>query len=416
MASVTEFNRNNILKPLKPPSSGSPLSPLPVSSRPTLRRRHRRPQPLLHSPARSPRSPRHPCLSRLAIYRMSPRPRSDRKSSKHQTRNRSTRKTTGITSKIRSNRSSDHVRPNSLLSRRLTLVVTQDALHLDSPLTDPDIESLRQPPSLNYSAIAATDSLGGVHSNLAWFKPFNKPAPPPSAPRDDLTTDPPEVCDAAVDAAAIVTTEPIRATRLGRGRARKGDRQGDLVWPEHIEAALIEGRSGHHTDHTAIAHFACALGLRLYHCTSSEDLHPSHTRNFGRNVKVSRFITQKTGVYRSTRQISSRIQVLRSLWRDTEGTRAIPAHIIVILFSVLGHESNLIGGPFSRLCSRRPATRTTADGIQNRSTATDPPCGSTARSNDGDSQADSSSVWGGRQPGTALLSSLSISLTGTCAE
>jgi len=67
-----------------------------------------------------------------------------------------------------------------------------------------------------------------------------------------------------------------------------------------------------------------SLGLRLYHCTSSEDLHPSHTRNFGRNIKVSQFIKQKTGVYRSTRQISSRIQVLRSLWRDTDRTSLAP--------------------------------------------------------------------------------------------
>ena len=72
------------------------------------------------------------------------------------------------------------------------------------------------------------------------------------------------------------------------------------------------------------AHPCSTLGLRLYHCTSSQDLHPSHTRNFGRNIKVSQFIKQKTGVYRSTRQISSRIQVLRSLWRDTEGARVSP--------------------------------------------------------------------------------------------
>jgi hypothetical protein len=64
-----------------------------------------------------------------------------------------------------------------------------------------------------------------------------------------------------------------------------------------------------------------SLGLRLDHCTSSEDLHPSHTRNFGRNIKVSEFIKQKTGVYRSTMQIS---KVLRSLWRDTEGARVSP--------------------------------------------------------------------------------------------
>ena len=123
-------------------------------------------------------------------------------------------------------------------------------------------------------------------------------------------------------------------------------------------------RSEHHTNHTAIAQFSFAAGLRLHQCTFSEDLHLSHTRHFGRNIKVSRSIKQKTGVYHSTRQISSRIQVFRSLWRDTEGTRAIPAYIIVILLSALSHESNLIGGPLSRLCSRRPAIRTTPNGIQ----------------------------------------------------
>ena len=121
------------------------------------------------------------------------------------------------------------------------VVVVQDALHLDSPLTDPDLESLRLTPRLDYSTIAAADSLGGVQRNLAWFRPFNKPSAHLSAAHDNPSANAPGIGDA--DLPASVTTEPIRATRLGKGRARKGDRQGDLVWPEHIEAALIEGQS-----------------------------------------------------------------------------------------------------------------------------------------------------------------------------
>ena len=40
--------------------------------------------------------------------------------------------------------------------------------------------------------------------------------------------------------AAIVTTEPLHVTHPGNSPARK--KQGDLAWPEHIEAALIEGQ------------------------------------------------------------------------------------------------------------------------------------------------------------------------------
>ncbi len=163
---------------------------------------------------------------------------------------------------------------------------------------------------------------------MAWFRPFNKSSAQPSAAHTHTSPN-----DSGASALApSEAIEPLRTTRLGKGRARKEDKRGDLVWPEHIEAALIEGQSIppalRTISYTVVADPDCTLGLRLYHCTSSEDLHPSHTRNFGRNIKVSQFIKQKTGVYRSTRQISSRIQVLRSLWRDTEGTRVplFPLH------------------------------------------------------------------------------------------
>lgn len=119
----------------------------------------------------------------------------------------------------------------------LTVVIGQDVLHLDSPLTDPDPASPRPVPRLDYSSIAATNSLGGVQRNLAWFRPFNKSSAHPSAAHNYTSPSEPR-------ASAVVhsdTIEPVRTTRLGKGRARKEDKQGDLVWPEHIEAALIEG-------------------------------------------------------------------------------------------------------------------------------------------------------------------------------
>ena len=119
----------------------------------------------------------------------------------------------------------------------LTVVIDQDVLHLDSPLTDPDLASPRPIPRLDHSSIAATNSLGGVQRNLAWFRPIQKsPAHPSAAHNYTGPNDPAPGALAPSD-----TIEPVRTTRLGKGRARKEDKQGDLVWPEHIEAALIEG-------------------------------------------------------------------------------------------------------------------------------------------------------------------------------
>ena len=258
---------------------------------------------------------------------MSPRPRSDRKFSKPQKRTR--RNAIGIASRSRK-AANNHVSqifiysPLSLRHSQLTVAIDQDVLHLDSPLTDPDLASPRPIPRLDHSSIAATNSLGGVQRNSAWFKPIHKSSDHPSAAHNYTS---PNDTKASVPAPSD-TIEPVRTTRLGKGRARKEDKQGELVWPEHIEAAFIEGQSIPPAldtiSYSLIADPAFSLGLRLFHCTSSEDLHPCHTRNFGRNKKVRQFIEQKTGVERTTRQISSRIQVLRSLWRGTPGTRVPP--------------------------------------------------------------------------------------------
>jgi len=296
---------------------------------------------------------------------------------------------------------------HSQANSSLTVLIEQDVLHLDSPLTDPDHVDLGSPrpaPHLDYSAIAATNSLGGVHRNLAWFRPFSKSSAHPSPPRNvNHTTPTPDDPQASPQAASDEATEPIggiRATRLGKGRARKEDKQGDLVWPESIEAALIEGQSSsllvystsppyHFISYALIADPHFSLGLRLYHCTSSEDLHPSHTRNFGRNVKVSQFIKQKTGVYRSTRQVSSRIQVLRNLWRDTEGARRPPPTPLFLFY--LRFSPNLIVIAFARFCAGRSTAGTTADGIQSRTPTTNSPCSPVSHSNAPPSQTNASS-------------------------
>jgi len=169
---------------------------------------------------------------------MSPRPRSDRRRTKSTKRN-----TTGIAGR---NGNNSHVRPKIprftslfVVNLSLTVVIEQDVLHLDSPLTDPDVESPRLASRLDYSVIAATNSLGGVQRNFAWFRPFDKPPAHTSAPHNNRSSNAPGMTSVP----SPKCTEPIRAPRLGKGRVRKGDKQGDLVWPEHIEAALIEGQS-----------------------------------------------------------------------------------------------------------------------------------------------------------------------------
>jgi hypothetical protein len=96
-------------------------------------------------------------------------------------------------------------------------------------------------PHLDYSAIAATNSLGGVQRNFAWFRPFNKSSAHPSPAHTYTGPNDPGASALARYREHREHRVRIRATRLGKGRARKEDKQGDLVWPEHIEAALIEG-------------------------------------------------------------------------------------------------------------------------------------------------------------------------------
>ncbi|PVG04250.1 hypothetical protein CPB86DRAFT_843017 [Serendipita vermifera] len=80
-----------------------------------------------------------------------------------------------------------------------------------------------------------------------------------------------------------------------RPRLRKVDKSGELVWPFELETALI-------------------AGLRKYHATACRP-RPSASRNFNRNKLVSDYIESVTGIRRSTKQIASRIQVLRDAWK-----------------------------------------------------------------------------------------------------
>ncbi|KAG8783378.1 hypothetical protein FRC15_005280 [Serendipita sp. 397] len=83
-----------------------------------------------------------------------------------------------------------------------------------------------------------------------------------------------------------------------RPRLRKVDDSGKLVWPFELEAVLI-------------------AGLRKYHATACRP-RPSASRNVNRNKLVSEYIYNMTSLRRSTKQIASRIQVLRDAWKGTK--------------------------------------------------------------------------------------------------
>ena len=52
--------------------------------------------------------------------------------------------------------------PMPLGHSHLTVVIDQDVVHLDPPLTNPDFASPWPVPHLDYSAIAAANSLGSI--------------------------------------------------------------------------------------------------------------------------------------------------------------------------------------------------------------------------------------------------------------
>lgn len=92
------------------------------------------------------------------------------------------------------------------------------------------------------------------------------------------------------------SVSPIEMVPMSnRSRLRKVDAKGQLVWPFELEAVLI-------------------AGLRKYHATTYRP-RPSASRNLNRNKLVSEYIETMTGLKRTTKQIASRIQVLRESWK-----------------------------------------------------------------------------------------------------
>ena len=186
-----------------------------------------------------------------------------------------------------------------------TVVVKQD-VHLDSPLTEPDFASPRPIPHLGYSAIAATTLLveyGGILRSSG--RSANLPLLPITTPIPTIPEQPPSPL--------LRPSSRSGTLRHGKGRARKEDKPGDLVRPEHIEAALIEVSILH--IHQPSVRFLIPSSLILiyirsspYHCTSSEDLHPSYTRNFGRNT---RYLSLSSRIQASTAPLGRSLAVYR---------------------------------------------------------------------------------------------------------
>ncbi|KAJ7443794.1 hypothetical protein FB451DRAFT_1568532 [Mycena latifolia] len=83
---------------------------------------------------------------------------------------------------------------------------------------------------------------------------------------------------------------------LGSRKSWKTLHTGENVWPQHLEAALLEGLENHVPDDS--------METRLL------------GRYRGRNQFISEYIFNKTGEYRSNRQVGSRLQQLRHCSSD----------------------------------------------------------------------------------------------------
>ncbi|KAJ7465457.1 hypothetical protein B0H11DRAFT_2197831 [Mycena galericulata] len=86
-------------------------------------------------------------------------------------------------------------------------------------------------------------------------------------------------------------SETVLQAVLDSRRARKTSKTGEDVWPVHLEAALLEGLEKYIPDDSRETRI---LG-----------------RFRGRNLFISEYILAKTGVYRSNKQVGSRLQQLR---------------------------------------------------------------------------------------------------------
>lgn len=172
----------------------------------------------------------------------------------------------------------------------LTVVIDQDALHLDCPLTHPDLASPRPVP-ISITPLLPLQTLFVVYSKICLAQALQ------------------EVFCSSLSCPILHQSKPSWRRRLRRFWT---------IEPFVLHASARVAPQGEQARRPHLAKACRASSHRgLVHSTSpryhSSYPHPSsHTRNLGRNMKVSQFIKQKTGAYRSG-QISSHIQVLRSL-------------------------------------------------------------------------------------------------------
>ena len=190
-------------------------------------------------------------------------------------------------------------------------------LHLDCPVTDPNLASHRPVP-ISTTPLLPLQTLFVVYNEILSGSGSSStllliPQLPHTTPVQTMQ---------AQAHSPLLDHRAVRAIRLGKGCAARR--------PRLAKACRV-------SSHRGLVHSTSPRYHSLYP-------HPSsHTRNLGRNMKVSQFIKQKTGAYRSG-QISSHIQVLRSLW-DTEGARVSPLNTTIALLPSVGFKYNCLPFP-----------------------------------------------------------------------
>ncbi|KAJ7722854.1 hypothetical protein B0H16DRAFT_1896045 [Mycena metata] len=97
---------------------------------------------------------------------------------------------------------------------------------------------------------------------------------------------------------ALTNTQTLTHSVVDDRRLWRKSHRGEVVWPPHLETALIEG-----LQHYRPPVCRQTVLLRQYP---------------GRNKFISHYIFSKTGEYRTTKQVGSRVQQLRELWPSPE--------------------------------------------------------------------------------------------------
>ncbi|KAJ7026818.1 hypothetical protein C8F04DRAFT_1267728 [Mycena alexandri] len=97
---------------------------------------------------------------------------------------------------------------------------------------------------------------------------------------------------------ASTNTQNLMHSVVDNRRMCRKSHRGEVVWPPHLETALIEGLQQYRPPVSRQT-----VLLRQYP---------------GRNKFISHYIFSKTGEYRTTKQVGSRVQQLRELWPSRE--------------------------------------------------------------------------------------------------